>query len=356
MSDSAVPSRPTTTALYHPAPLWLPDSRVKTLLLFFDKVALLALDEKHDAESTANTEALADLFEHGLIEVVNPQQLLDVPTKDAVLTALRDEAVWQALDPIGRDEHFYYGHRVFATLNGPEPSLEMMTMRNELMRQLGVGTDYRENDSDGSTLIPTYREKDQAPSVPIHTRLWAPILSSLALILRRAARSSGVDLHPVTDQVATAQSLDALFRLPGMPSTKRVVRLELENVGVDLSGLPLTDVLAFRESHGAAYRDYAQRLAALSGELALSAAEERTDRLIAAREELGRAADELRAVARKAWHQPLPTFAIGLLGAAWNTQERSAAPLGALADALQTEAGGSVQSCHTYVFHSASVI
>jgi hypothetical protein len=355
MNDSGIPLEQPRVALYHPAPLWLPDNRIKTLLLFFDKVALLALDEKHDAASTIETAAVFDLLERDLLQILNPQMLHSQAVNDTLLVALRDEAVWQALDPIGRDKHFYYGRRVFSTLNGPEPSLEMMAMRNELLRQLGAGTDYRENAD--SPLIPTYRGEHQAPTTAIHIRLWAPILSVLAQILRQSALGR-LDLHPVTDQIDTVRALHALLQLPGTPSREQIARFELENVAVDLSSVPLDEILSFRNAHGEGFRDYAQRLFLLVNELAAGDPAERAERLVDAREDLGRAADELRAIARGAWRSPLPTFALGILGAAWTAEQAASAPLSNLSAVLHSPSPATdlVRVSHTYVFHSASIL
>src|SRR5205823_15093644 len=110
-----------------------------------------------------------------------------------------------------------------------------------------------------------------------------------------------------------------LLASPRMPTEGDIVNFDLEQVTLDLSTVPLTDVLEFREQYGADYRAYMRSLRQFMYNLrGLSGVEFRQafqDR----RDELADNADRLRRVARRHWRKSLPLFALSLFGAALRT-------------------------------------
>ncbi len=323
--------------LYYPGAIWTSGEWIKTLLLFFDGVALLTRDAAHaDDPSTVVDMTIAEpLLNRDLLRILYPEVLVDEGMGNRLRAALQDPASWQALDAVGRDPEFYYGRYVYSTLNGPEPSIEMMEMRNELLLKAGAGYAVRELGRPG-------------PSVPIHARLWAPVLSVVSQVLRPGGFRLGLDLQPVTDQPPSASALRRLLALPGMPSSRRVVALDVEQVALDLAPVPLDEVLQFREEHGERYRDYARNLRRIVRELSLLNGGNQPQMLLDRREELAEVASKLRRLTRSWSLRPLPTFGLGMVGAAW--PDSPTASLRSLAGVVGTEREGQTSDAYSYLF------
>jgi hypothetical protein len=354
--------------LYYPVATRVSIEQIKTLLLFFDQVVLLTLNREHDTSSVIDRQDAEPFLEKNLIRVVDLAEVVDREIASKLKAVLQDATSWQALEPIGREDHFYYGRKVYFTLNGPEPSLETMLLRNELIKLIGAGTTYRENEH--SPQIPTYRFNGESLSVPVHIRLWAPLLSVLPQILRAGGFKRGVDLQPITNLHQFTSAIKTILQLPGMPSSNFSIFFELEQVALDLSFQPIDEVVRFREEHGQRYRTYknnlrkfVRELSFLNGSEGSQLLNERLDKISLTadtlrsqgvaerREELAVEADELRKLARRWWRRPLATFGLGIVGAAWNEQ-RSSSLLKHLANAIGATLDGKHFDTYTYFFSS----
>ena len=143
------------------------------------------------------------------------------------------------------------------------------------------------------------------------------MLVLLAQILRPYGERQGLVLQPATDQVQLVESLREVLSLQSMPSAGHVVATDFATVGVDLSHVPLDEVLSFREEQGASYRAYARsvrkfmRDISLLGEAARAEAQE--DRI----EEIKDLASSLERRARDGWKLPV-SFVLSIAGAAWS--------------------------------------
>src|SRR6185369_17665594 len=96
MSDSTVLANP--TAVYYPAAIWTDGDWLKTASLFVDRVVLLRRDSAHDRNTVLDTDLVDMLEDKGLVEVTEPATQLDDHAAGLLRAALRDEAVWHALD------------------------------------------------------------------------------------------------------------------------------------------------------------------------------------------------------------------------------------------------------------------
>jgi hypothetical protein len=325
-------------ALFHPLAMKTSGSWFKTLLPFFDGIVLIRRSPSDQLGCLVDSDEVGELIERELVEVFDVSALTDAPAAEAMRDALADTATRHALDDVGSEEIFYYGQRIYWTLNGPEPSIDMMDMRNELMQQVGVGTPVREPGTEG-------------PKAPVHTRVWAPVLTLVPQVVRNGGLGRGLDLHPVTDRQLSAASLLRVLELEGMPTAGRTVALELEPVALDLRDVPIDDVLAFRTEHGDSLRAYARSLREVVHEVGTLEPSARDARLAEQRERLADEAHALRRLARAWAGRPLPTFGLGIIGAGWRETETAAAPLGRLAELAGTNtfAPGARMS-YSYVF------
>jgi hypothetical protein len=64
---------------YYPAPFWAPSesASVKSLLLFFDRVAILLPDYMHGRHAAADPSLVEPLEDKGLLQVLEPKEWID---------------------------------------------------------------------------------------------------------------------------------------------------------------------------------------------------------------------------------------------------------------------------------------
>jgi hypothetical protein len=154
-------------------------------------------------------------------------------------------------------------------------------------------------------------------SIRAHPELWAAYHSFLHQAVRPAGLRLGLDLQPATDMPGYTRTLGRILDIPGHPSAGHVVQFDLESVCFDLSGVPLDEILAFREDHGREYRRYSANVRRFAHELAAIPGAERADAFTRRREELADAAADLRRLSRTWFRRPLASVAVGGTGAAW---------------------------------------
>jgi hypothetical protein len=95
-----------------------------------------------------------------------------------------------------------------------------------------------------------------------------------------------------------------------MPSARDVVGLDTEIVGLELSAVPLSEVLSFREEHGSEYRAYARNVRNFAREFSLLDVDQRESALTDRREELADMATDLRRQSRNYWKRPMARVAL----------------------------------------------
>ena len=101
-----------------------------------------------------------------------------------------------------------------------------------------------------------------------------------------------------------------------MPSAAHVVSFDLEAVGVDLSAIPMEEILSFRAEYREQYRKYAHDLKRFVREVAELPIEDQQGEMQARQAEIVETAAKLRTAAQGAWKRPL-AFSLGVAGAAW---------------------------------------
>jgi hypothetical protein len=103
-----------------------------------------------------------------------------------------------------------------------------------------------------------------------------------------------------------------------MPTKGEVVSLDLEVVSVDLSEIPIDEILQFRDENRSAHRKYMQDLRKFAADLSSLEPVERQRALRDRHAELQEEAEALRTLSFKAWKSPAKAgaLALGLTGTA----------------------------------------
>jgi hypothetical protein len=296
-------------AYYH-EPYWFEGAIdwLKSLLLFFDGVAVLVPDEMRDVPLLTDPVLAQPLADQGLLVRLSPEELVDQTAAEAIADLLRTMLDAAEFDDLDRTTHF-------AELSnsrlggGPDVQIEKPILDELVARGLA-------------------RPSVDNFSVPLHPVVRRFILLSLPQILRERAEQLGYALNPATPYPREVRALLKHLDREPFPTRGHLVAADLEQVTLDLSSVPLDEVLDFRQSHGAAHRAYARSLRKFIRELSPLDASQRAEALMDRREELADAADELRRTARKAWNRPLATFGLGIAGSAVSLGTGSPIPAG----------------------------
>ena len=312
------PSVPTTVtplsgpakdvAFYYPGHLWAYGDWIKTLLLFFDGIGLLIPEYKQGEPELRDPVLAGALRERGLLHYLVADSVVDQAATQQLATALTDVIVSGALDPLAKDGTEF--HEISMSRMGYYGDRGLAEMLFEELKARGLA-----------------KQSQDGASIPVHRTVRNLILVLLAQILRPKGEAMGLDLSPATDQFRVVRALTEFLNLPQAPTTGRVVAFDLQVVSVDLSRVPLDEVLSFRTENQKSHQKYARSVRDFARQLSLLPETERVKAFEDRQAEIEDLASDLRRTARKAWRQPT-SFALGLAGAAWSLS--SGNPIGAL--------------------------
>ncbi|MDE2715677.1 MAG: hypothetical protein OXI33_01500 [Chloroflexota bacterium] len=197
------------------------------------------------------------------------------------------------------------------------------------------------------------RPSEDGVSVPLHPTVRTTILTLLGQLSRAAGSKRGLVVHPTTQDHDVVEDLIATLSREAMPSRANVIALDLEPVGLDLSSIPLDDVLQFRVEHRDAHRAYVRDLQRFMAEIAIiNEPAQRRALLLERREEITDAAHEIRRAAGRAFGQSLSSWSLGLAGAAWalTTGDPLGAALSAAGLVQKLFGGAEGVTAYSYLF------
>lgn len=321
---------------YHYEPYWNSGRGdwIKSLLLFFDGVALLVPDYMSDRPLLTDPTLAQPLAEQGLLHRLSPETLVDQQTANGLAELFDAFFAAGAVDGLDLDvafEELSYS-RLGGVVDGGLTDVIVGLLQDRGLA--GVSSD--------------------GVSIPLHPAVRAMVLVLLPQLLRAPAEAAGYALQPACAEPRTARALlDALDR-PAMPTAGQVIVADLEQVTLDLSTVPLDEVLDFRRQHGDAHRAYARDLRRFVRDVATLTQPDREQSFLDRREELADTADEIRRLARRSWRRPLATFGLGIAGSAVTVAYGN--PLGAGLTAAAALLGLHRQadpaSAYTYLFQA----
>lgn len=288
-------------AYYHRAPFWrsAEGDWIKTLLLFFDQVAILLPSYMYGRHTAADPTLAEPLEERGLLQILDPADWVDETMVEQLAEMMVGLLEAGAFDGLATDCRF----------------AELSNAR------MGYHVDVRLADM----LVGKLKERDLARpskdgvSVPLHPVVRKTVLVILGQLSRPAGNRRGMAIHPVTNRPSDISDLVDVLERDSMPSASRVVELDVEPVALDLSLVPLDEVLEFREEHQVGYRAYMRDLHGFLYELALvDDPVSREAAFVQRREEIADAARALQRDTRSAFGLKLAARGLGIAGAAWS--------------------------------------
>lgn len=333
-------------AYYYPEPYWLAheSSWVKSLLLFFDGVAILLPNYMHGRELVADPSLAEPLRERALLRVLEPEWFVDEQLSNRLAEGMVELITQGAFD-----------HSVahpFAELSMSRMGFAELSSSRMGARHKGVFEMIHEELKGRGLAL----DSQDGASIPLREDVRLAYLLLLAQEARQAGQRHGYDLHPTTNGRGAEAAVRSFLELDPMPSRQDVVHFDLETVSIDLEAVPLDEVLDFRRQHADEHRGYLIILRRFVGEISTADPSDRHRLMDQRQRELSEQARSLKRVALSAFGRP-PTvagFALGLTGAAWALASGDPIPaglgaLGALTPLLpQRETG----SAYSYIFRA----
>jgi hypothetical protein len=321
---------------YHYEPYWSPydGQRLKTLLLFFDGIALTVPKEIKDYALQMDPVVGQPLAEQGLLIQLDPENLMDAGAAQKLADVLESMLTLGAFQGLGR--HRQYEKLSFSRTMPPWT----VGFTDSIVDKLeDVGLARLNGDETWFYLHPEIREF---------------VLAMLPQIFKEAAARNGYALHPTTAQSEDVEALTDMLDQPPMATAGHVVTLDLQQVTLDLSSIPLDEVLDFRRTHGAAHRAYERDLRRFLREMTTLDTEARGQAIDDRRAELADAAADLLRASRKAWKRPLLALGLGIAGSAvsFATGNPVAAAIAAASAGVAFKPQPVPSSAYTYLFQS----
>lgn len=331
-SDSGDPAAERDRLLL-PEPYWLAREGgwIKSLLLFFDEVAVLLPSYMHGRHLIADPTLAGPLEDQSLLRVLEPESFVDDMTASQlteVIEALLDGGAFDELSRVERFAELSMSRMGNGTLQAVARKV------SDKLRERGLAT-----------------ETADGVSIPMHPDVRAAYLLVLAQLARETGARQGLDLHPVTNGRGAGDGFRRLLQLEPMPSRGQAVGFDLQVVAIDLDDIPLDDVLQFKRESGGAHRKYMQNLREFALDLATMGEADRLRALADRQADLEDEARDLRRRALTAWRSPkdVTGFGLGIAGAAWSIATANPVPaalaaIGAGLKMLPSKAHGGVYS------------
>jgi hypothetical protein len=328
-------------AYIYPAPYWSLDESdwVKSLLLFFDGVAILLPDYMYGRHQRSDPSLVLPLEEQGLLRVLEPRTWIDEPARvelAATMGALADSGAFDALDKS------VYFQELSSSRAGYNVDVSVAEDLVERLFKLGLA-----------------RPTEDGVSIPMHPTVRTTMLVLLGQLSRGVGQRGGETVHPATSNATAVGDLRQFLLSGPLDTSPGVVDLDLEHVGLNVGPVPLDDILAFRAEHLDEHKAYTRRLRQFLGELSATVdAESRVDLLIERREELADEARRLQKQARTSIHANLGSFGLGIAGAVWSMTGNDAIGallgVGSLAVGLGTLRSSDTVGAYSYLFSASN--
>ena len=288
---------PQDFAFYYPGQHFQNVDWIKNLICFFDGIAMLIPEDPPNYLDQHAEETVWALENRKLFRVIRPEEVVDQEATEALARALGEIIDSGRLD-------YLVGSSAFDTL---------------AKAKLGTHSDHKLASSIFQKLRSrclAYDLRDDV-NVSVNETVLVLVLTLLAHILKPKGEDMGITLSPATDQRDVVDVLHGILESDSAPpAVGDVVSFDMDRVGVNLSGVPMDEVLDFRAENYRKHRDYIQSVRDFARELSCLSPGEREVKFEQRQEELADLSAGLRRIYHGSWRRPF-TFGIGLAGAVW---------------------------------------
>ncbi len=272
---------------------------IKSLLLFFDEVAILLPDYMYGRHVQADPTLAGPLEDLGLLKVLEPNNWVDAEATNQLAEIVVDLLTNGAFDDLPKAVYFA---ELSQSRIGYGADVNLASFLVAELRTRGLA-----------------RTSEDGVSIPLHPAVRTTILVILAQLSRVTGAKRGMIVHPTTNYAEAVRDLVETLSRDRMPSRENVIKLDLEPVTFDLETIPLDDVLQFRTEHKDAHRTYMRNLRGFMAELAeLEDTKVREAILLERRQEIADAAHEIQRSTRRELGKDLGSWSLGIAGGFWS--------------------------------------
>ena len=243
-------------AFYYPNPMWTCGDWIKNLVLFFDGVALLVPDYMKDCPEELDRPIVVGMKEHGLLELIEPEQAVDKSATEQLAEAMTDIITSGVLDELGQEDTAF--HELSMSRLGWCGDKGLYNMIFEELKQRGL-----------------VRDSADEVSVAMHPRVRSLVLVLLAQIVRPYGKIINATLSPATEMARLVGALSELLSQRLKVGVGSVVEFDLNTVTVDLAAVPFDEVLDFRNQNLDVHKRYMLDARKFAMELSRMSDEER---------------------------------------------------------------------------------
>lgn len=303
---------------------------VKSLLLFFDGIAVALPESQVQQRIDANPALAQPLVELGLLH--NYWPIISAKLK---LFAISPDA----RDWIDRVNEMY----ARSPVERRPPVLRSLALVAAANSELGTVLEVLTG-----RLIRAEQEFGYNPS-----RAEALAVTGISMSLVQHVKN--VAIQPIIENEDSAGYIAAILGARDQGQAA-IVTHDIRYVGIDLHAVPLDEVLDFRRQYGHEYRTYSNDVRQFVLHLSLLPEAEKSSALAERRAELDDRAEELRKVGRNAFKRQAVSLGFGLAGAAWTLVHGD--PWAALFAASAAAAGitaptpGPIGAAYSYVLQA----
>ena len=307
-------------AYYYPAPYWgwREGGWIKSLLLFFDAVAILLPHYMYGRHRAADPTLVEPLEARGLLRVLESNDWIDKKMANQLSEIIVELLTNGTFDDLPKEEHFQ--------------ELSQSRLGS------GVDVDLANFLVDELKARHLARPSEDGVSIPLHPTVRTTILVILGQLSRVAGSIRSVAIHPTTNDPSAINDLIKTLSRDRMPSCNKVITLDLEPVSFNMDAVPLDELLQFRTEHHGTHKAYMHNLQRFMAELAdIDVLEDREKLLLERRQEIADAAHDMRRFTLRTFRKNLPSWSLGIAGGAWSIGTGD--PIGAALGAASLAAG-----------------
>ena len=276
--------------------MWTNEDWVKSLVLFFDGIALLVPDYMKERPEEIDRPIVVGMKDQGLLEIIEPERAVDESATEKLATAMTDIITSGVLDELAKEETAF--HKLSMSRLGSYGDEGLYNMIFDELRTRGLAM-----------------ESEDKVSIPMHPKVRSLVLVLLSQILRPYGSTINANLSPATDSGRMVMALSELLSLKIEPSRGSVVEFDLNTVTVNLGAVPFDEVLDFRKQNLDAHKRYMLSVRKFAMELSRVPEDEQKVAFEIRQTELDDLASDLRNRARTSWKKPA-SFALTLAGSA----------------------------------------
>ena len=179
-------------AFYFPNPMWTYGDWIKSLVLFFDGIALLVPAYMKDRLEETDRPIVVGLKEQGLLEIIEPESAVDGSATEQLASAMTDIIVSGALDELSKEETAF--HEISMSRLGFFGDRGFYQMILEELKERGLAKD-----------------SEDGVSIPLHPKVRSLVLVLLSQILRPYGSAINARLSPATDLGSVVEALSELL-------------------------------------------------------------------------------------------------------------------------------------------------